>query len=236
MFYTQNKLYQWLSTSQKVTSVLLLSIILKGQKSSSPVGVRKYSLPKHRIRRGFSSLSIFSHMKDFWSKKSTLLLTRKDQKGSLFLSFNHQTDTVSSVNILPPFELDTLEVSIMQVGGLHDHSSCICLFFYKIKSSWNQRRHNLSHIGRKSPVALQQFSVKYLKIFTLAAATDPHWEHRVNKILPPHGDINKVLEATHHAIHLLPASLTSPSSEIECCFTGTSESAEVTNKTVTIPL
>lgn len=165
MFYTQNKLHHWLSTWQKGNSLLLLSIILKGQNSSSPVGVRKHSLPKHQIRHGFSSLSIFSHMKDFWCKQSMLLLTSKDQKGRLFLSFSHYTDTLSSVNILPPFELDTLEVSIMQVGGLHYYSSCICLFFYKIKSSWNQRRHNLSHIGRKSPVALQysQWNIwKYL--------------------------------------------------------------------------
>lgn len=70
----------------------------------------------------------------------------------------------------------------------------------------------------------------------LAAVTDPHREHRVNKILPPCGDINKVLEATLHTIHLLPASLTGTSPETECCFTGTSESAKVTNKTVTIPL
>lgn len=165
MFYTWNKLYQWLPTLQKETSGLCLSIILKGKKSSSPVGVRKYSLLKRQIRRVFSSLSIFSHMKDSWSKQSMLLLTSKDQKGSLFLSFGHYTDTLSSVNILPPFELDTLEVSIMQVGGLHYHSSCICLFLYKIKSSWNQRRHNLSHTGRKSPVALQQFSVKFENIY-----------------------------------------------------------------------
>lgn len=70
----------------------------------------------------------------------------------------------------------------------------------------------------------------------LAAVTDPHWECRVNKMLPPRGDINKVLEATHHVIHLLPASLTGTSPETECCFTGTSESAKVTNKTVTNPL
>lgn len=196
------------------------------------MGVRKHSLPKHQIRHGFSSLSIFSHMKDFWCKQSMLLLTSKDQKGRLFLSFSHYTDTLSSVNILPPFELDTLEVSIMQVGGLHYYSSCICLFFYKIKSSWNQRRHNLSHIGRKSPVALQysQWNIwKYLC-----------WQqwliHISHKTLPPCGDINKMLEATPHTIHLLPASLTGTSPETECCFTGTSESAKVTNKTVTIPL
>lgn len=70
----------------------------------------------------------------------------------------------------------------------------------------------------------------------LAAVTDPHWECRVNKMLPPRGDINKVLEATHHVIHLFPASLTGTSPERECCFTGSSESAKVTNKTVTIPL
>lgn len=70
----------------------------------------------------------------------------------------------------------------------------------------------------------------------LAAVTDPHREHRVNKILPPCGDINKVLEATLHTIHLLPASLTGTSPETECSFTETSESAKVTNKTVTIPL